>query len=113
MNLLKLILILSQIFFCSFFSYSQYGYYNDAIRFGQTFSGGSARFHSFGSVQTSLGGDVTSISGNPAGLGFFKSNTFSFTANSSSLNASSLFQNEVSKSSSSNFGFDNLGYVFS
>jgi len=113
MNLLKLILILSQIFFCSFFSYSQYGYYNDAIRFGQTFSGGSARFQSFGSVQTSLGGDVTSISGNPAGLGFFKSNTFSFTANSSSLNASSLFQNEVSKSSSSNFGFDNLGFVFS
>ena len=107
MNFFKLSFLLSMILFCPFFSYSQYGYYNDAIRFGQTFSGGSARIQSLGSINTSIGGDISSISGNPAGLGFFNSNAFSFTANSSFLNSSSLFNNETSKSSSNNLGFDN------
>ena len=112
MKFFKLIFLLSLILFCSFFSYSQYGYRNDAIRFGQTFIGGSARIQSLGSVNTSLGGDVSSISGNPAGLGFFNSNVLSFTANSSFLKSSSLFRNESSKASTSNLGFDNLGIVF-
>ena len=112
MKFFKLIFLLSLILFCSFFSYSQYGYHNDAIRFGQTFTGGSARIQSLGSVNTSLGGDVSSISRNPAGLGFFNSNVLSFTANSSFLNSSSLFRDESSNSSTSNLGFDNLGVVF-
>src|SRR5690606_39043974 len=34
-------------------------------------SSGSARFKSMGGVNTALGGDISSISGNPAGLGLY------------------------------------------
>ena len=113
MNCFKLIIFLSSIFFCSFSSFSQYGYYDDVTRFGQNFSLGTTRIQSLGSINTSIGGDISSISGNPAGLGFFNSNYFSITINSSSLSSSSNFNNETSSSSVNNFGLDNFGLVYS
>ena len=32
---------------------------------------GTTRIQSLGGINTSIGGDISSISGNPAGLGFF------------------------------------------
>lgn len=43
----------------------------DAIRVAQPDYGSTARFKALGNAQTSLGGDLSSIGGNPAGLGFF------------------------------------------
>ena len=109
----KLIILLSIIFFCPFISFSQFGYYDDVTRFGQNFSLGTTRIQSLGGINTSIGGDISSISGNPAGLGFFNSNYFSITINSSSLSSSSIFNNETSTSSIKNFGLDNFGLVYS
>ena len=53
----------------SYDSYSQYGYYKDVIKFSHSFQGGSARIQGIGGASVSLGGDVSSISHNPAGLG--------------------------------------------
>ena len=50
---------------------SQAQYLEDAMRFSQPEYGGSARFRAMGNASTSLGGDLSSITGNPAGLGFF------------------------------------------
>ena len=113
MNFFKLIIVLSIIFSCPFISFSQFGYYDDVTRFGQNFSLGTTRVQSLGGINTSIGGDISSILGNPAGLGFFNSNYFSMTINSSKSESSSNFNNETSTSSNNNFGLDNFGLVYS
>jgi hypothetical protein len=45
----------------------------DALRYSQIFYGGTARFMSMGGAFTALGGDMSSLSQNPAGLGVFRS----------------------------------------
>lgn len=46
-------------------------YLDDLIRYSQPDQGATARFRAMGNAQNALGGDLSSISGNPAGLGFF------------------------------------------
>ncbi len=41
---------------------------DDALRYSQIFYGGTARFMSMGGAFTALGGDISSLSQNPAGL---------------------------------------------
>ena len=48
-------------------------YVEDGMRFSMQDIGSTARFKGLGNAQTALGGDLSSISGNPAGLGFFNS----------------------------------------
>ena len=73
--------LLSLIFFnVTFDGKSQaYGYYKDVLKFSNNFSGGSARIQGIGGASSSLGGDISSISINPAGLGFFNRGVFSIT----------------------------------
>jgi hypothetical protein len=58
-------------------TYAQYA--GDAIRFGNTNYGSSARFKGMGNAQIGVGGDMSSLGGNPAGLGLFTRSEFSFT----------------------------------
>lgn len=51
----------------------------DALRYSQYNATGSARIMGIGGSQFAIGGDVSNISGNPAGLGFFRKSEFSFT----------------------------------
>jgi len=44
---------------------------DDALRYSQIFYNGTARFNSMGGAFTALGGDISSLSLNPAGLGLF------------------------------------------
>ena len=48
-------------------------YVEDGMRFSMQDIGSTARFKGLGDAHTALGGDLSSISGNPAGLGFFNS----------------------------------------
>ena len=59
-------------------SFAQSGYFEDAYRFSRVVPAGSARMVGIGGTQWSLGGDVSNIVGNPAGLGFFRSSEASF-----------------------------------
>lgn len=55
-----------------------FGYYEDAFRFSQlTTLQGSSRIQAIGGAQTAIGGDISNITGNPAGLGFFGKTTAS------------------------------------
>jgi len=56
-----------------------YGYYEDALRFSQTTPYGSARFIGLGGAGMALGGEIGSISANPAGLGVFNRSQFVIT----------------------------------
>jgi hypothetical protein len=54
------------------------GYYEDAFRYSRLTSvSGSARIQAVGGAQTAIGGDISNITGNPAGLGFFGKSMFS------------------------------------
>lgn len=46
---------------------------DDALRYSQIFYGGTARFNSMGGAFTAIGGDISTLSQNPAGLGVFRS----------------------------------------
>ena len=46
---------------------------DDALRYSQIFYGGTARFMSMGGAFTAIGGDISSLSQNPAGIGVFRS----------------------------------------
>lgn len=50
---------------------------DDALRYSQVFYNGTARFMSMGGAFTALGGDLSSLSQNPAGLGVFRSSEIS------------------------------------
>ncbi len=52
---------------------------DDALRYSQQFYTGTARFMSMGGAFTALGGDISSLSQNPAGLGVFRSSELSIT----------------------------------
>lgn len=57
---------------------AQAQYINDVLRISQADYGSTARFKALGNAQTSLGGDLSALGGNPAGLGFFNQSDFSF-----------------------------------
>jgi hypothetical protein len=50
---------------------------DDALRYSQLFYGGTARFMSMGGAFTALGGDMSSLTQNPAGLGVFRASEIS------------------------------------
>ncbi len=52
---------------------------DDALRYSQIFYSGTARFNSMGGAFTALGGDLSALSLNPAGLGLFRSSEISIT----------------------------------
>jgi hypothetical protein len=52
---------------------------DDALRYSRLYYGGTARFMSMGGAFTALGGDISSLSQNPAGLGVFRSSELTLT----------------------------------
>ena len=86
-----------------------------AKMFSTTMPTGTARFQAIGGNHSALGADVSSASGNPAGLGFYTRSEFSFTPTFQSTNNSSLYGRENSPTVSSgvnNFNIGNIGVVF-
>lgn len=73
-------------------------YAGDALRFSQTQYGSTARFKAIG-AQTGIGGDLSSIGANPAGIGLFTGSEFSITPEINSYNADALYlgKNSVGK----------------
>jgi len=65
-------------------------YSADALRFSQTQSSSTARFKAIG-AQTGVGGDLSSIGSNPAGIGLFTRSEFSFTPEFNSYNADASY----------------------
>src|SRR5674536_391977 len=64
---------------------------DDALRYSQSFYGGTARFMSMGGAFTALGGDISSLSQNPAGLGVFRSSEITLTPQLFHINTAASF----------------------
>ncbi len=102
------------VFFCLFsisFGYAQSGYFEDAYRFSQVIPSGSARIMGVGGTQWSLGGDISNIAGNPAGLGFFRASEASATLGYSDWGVETTYLGQNRNYNTSNFALPNLSFV--
>jgi hypothetical protein len=70
--------------------------FDDALRYSQVFYNGTARFMSMSGAFTALGGDISALSQNPAGLGLFRSSELSVTPQLFHIKTSSDFGNAAS-----------------
>lgn len=92
---------------------AQFGYFEDALRFSQFRSTGSARVMGLGGAQMSLGGDISNIHANPAGLGFFRRSEVSISAGLNTWNTDSNFLGQNQRNSVDNFALPNFSFVLS
>jgi long-subunit fatty acid transport protein len=94
-------------------AYAQFGYYEDALRFSEFRSTGSARIIGLGGAQMSLGGDISNIHTNPAGLGFFRRSEFSFSPSFGTWTTESSYLGQIQEDRTGNFAIPNLSLVIS
>ena len=85
----------------------------DALKFGTNNNEGSSRSVAIGGAMSAIGGDVSNINYNPAGIGFFKSSVLSFTPSILWNKADAKFINSSFQNQKSKFNISNIGSVFS
>ena len=83
----------------------------DAYTITPTQLRGTARFVGMGGAFTSLGGDLSSMNQNPAGLGMYRSSDIGLTFDISARNVQATTQSNVQKENQTKVIFDNIGYV--
>lgn len=84
----------------------------DALLFSGSNVNGTARYQGLGGAQTALGADIGSISGNPAGLGFFRKSEWSITPGFGYASTNSSYLGNSISDSKSNLNVANIGLVF-
>jgi len=89
-----------------------FGFFNEALLFSQTNPGGSARIQGIGGAQMALGGDISSIYSNPAGLGLYNRSEFSITPAINFYQTTSTFLGNSLDNSGTKFVIGNLSLVF-
>lgn len=106
-----LLITIGLLSFCFNFSANSQGFVDLAQQFSQREISGSARMQGMGGASASLGGDITSVIGNPAGLGFFNRSEFSFSPSLGFHNTDTKFLGQGTKDYKTNFNFGHLGVV--
>ncbi len=86
-------------------------YSEDALRFSRSQWGGTARFKAIG-AQTGVGGDLSSVGGNPAGIGFFTRSELSITPEFNGYNNSSSYLGQQTIARGDKLGLANAAVVF-
>jgi len=84
---------------------------SDAFRLSNTQINGTARSSGIGNAMGSLGGDLTSLSINPAGIGVFLNNEITVTPSFNFNNSKAIF-NQTFKDNSYQLDLNNIGIVF-
>ncbi|MGR4837367.1 MULTISPECIES: OmpP1/FadL family transporter [unclassified Bacteroides] len=74
---------------------------------------GTARFVGMGGAMGALGGDISTIGTNPAGIGLYRSSDAMFSLSFSSIGTESKFRGQKFNKDENRWSFDNLGFVFS
>lgn len=111
MKIKFLLTVVSVSLFCLNFSATAQDYIDFAQYFSQREISGTARMQGIGGASTSLGGDITSTIGNPAGLGFFNRSEFSISPSLNFHSAKGQFSGASSEDYKTNFNFGSLGVV--
>ncbi len=87
-------------------------YAGDALRFSQTNYGSSARFKAMGNAQIGMGGDISTLGGNPAGLGFFTKSEFVFTPEFNATSSNTNYLNNNTTTTKNQLNLNQIGAVF-
>ena len=82
-----------------------------SYRYSQTELNGTARYLGMGGAFGALGGDISSMSSNPAGLGIYRSSEIVTTLSLSSIKAKSDWGGSKVDANKTKFNFDNIAYV--
>ena len=85
---------------------------DEALQYSQLFYSGTARFQAMGGAFTSLGGDLSALTLNPAGMGMFRSAEVSFTAQMYINNSLSNFNGSSVTDDAYEFNLNQAGLVF-
>jgi hypothetical protein len=91
-------------------SFAQYA--KDAIRFSTGQTGSTSRIKAIGNANTAIGGDLTNISGNPAGLGYFTRSEASLTPEFDNHTSNSTYLGQPGTATKGNPNVNNGGIVF-
>ncbi|MCC8426168.1 OmpP1/FadL family transporter [Mucilaginibacter sp. UR6-11] len=91
-------------------SFAQYA--KDAIRFSTFQPGSTSRIKAIGNAGTAIGGDLSSISGNPAGLGYFTHSELSLTPEFDGYSNNAAYLGQTSQATKNNINFSNASVVF-
>jgi hypothetical protein len=84
----------------------------DALRYSQNFFGGTARSAAMGGAFGALGGDFSSASLNPAGIGVYRSNEFTISPGLIFDNTSTNYLGNTRTDNRYQFTLNNLGVVY-
>ncbi|MDO9185962.1 MAG: outer membrane protein transport protein [Bacteroidia bacterium] len=85
----------------------------DAMRYSQLTFGGTARFASMAGSMGALGGDISTLSFNPAGIAVFRKTELTITPSIYSQHSSSSYNTSESGDGKLNFNLGNIGLVTS
>ncbi len=83
----------------------------DAFRNSKTELSGSARGMGMAGAFGALGGDITGVAANPAGIGVYRSSEVMTTMNFSSNNVKTDWKGSILSDSKFKFNFDNIAYM--
>jgi hypothetical protein len=84
---------------------------DDALRYSQIFYNGTARFMGMGGAFTALGGDLSALSQNPAGIGLFRSSEFSISPQLFNFRSTSNFSGGTKQDYLYDFSLGQAGVV--
>ena len=85
----------------------------DALRYSQADIVGTARFSAMAGAYGALGGDFTTLSYNPAGIGFYQFSELTFTPSIGNVVATTYFGGRKNEDEKFHSNFSNFGYVVS
>ena len=106
----KYILSIVSAVMLSVFAHAQY--VDNALLFSQQYFGGTARSEAMGGAFGSLGGDFSSLSINPAGIGVYRHSEFMFTPNVMHYDKTeATYQGQIADDTEYKFNFNNFGFV--
>lgn len=102
-----LVIALSAISSSSFAQYAK-----DAVRFSTMETGSTSRIKALGNAGTAVGGDLSSLNGNPAGLGYFTHSEISFTPEFDSYSNQTTYLKQQSSANRNTPNVAHAGAVF-
>ena len=85
---------------------------NDAMMFSRYFSGGTARSAAMSGAFGALGGDLSVLSFNPAGVAVYRGAEFTVTPALIFTNTNAQYADNTFRDKSVNFIFNNIGYAY-
>lgn len=106
---MKKTILISTAVLLSYFANGQN--FTDALRYSEMETQGTARFISMGGSFGALGGEVSGLNKNPAGIGVYRNSEFTFSTGFNVIDTESKYRGELRDDSRVNFNIPNISYI--